>query len=183
MATISSEPKSQLVVHKFLFLFGVNIYIYMHIPYTYAYLYIYIHMHTYVYAHTHIIFFHTMRRTRLSGAVSNNALSRICGLRCPRLWHQTIAGKSISGRSEVCPAKTTQRTVTTMGSNDMVVGEDHLLGSSCQRYYLQTGRWGSIAFGNSPRTGKTLISKPAVLRKYPLVGKIHCTALSSPTHT
>ena len=58
-----------------------------------------------------------------------------------------------------------------MGYNDLVVGEDHMLGPSCQRYNLQTGRCGSIAFGSSPRRGKTLISKPAVLRKYSLVEK------------
>ena len=69
------------------------------------------------------------------------------------------------------PGKSTRSTVTTMGSNDLVVGEDHMLGQSCQRYNWQTGRCGSIAFGSSPRRGKTLISNPAVLRKYPLVEK------------
>ena len=38
------------------------------------------------------------------------------------------------------PGKPTRRTVTTMGSNDLVVGEDHMLGPSCQRYNWQTGR-------------------------------------------
>ena len=56
-----------------------------------------------------------------------------------------------------------------MGSNDLVVGEDHMLGPSCQRYNWQTGRCGSMAFGSSPRRGKTLISNPHGLRKYPLV--------------
>ena len=67
--------------------------------------------------------------------------------------------------------KPTRRAVTTMGSNDLVVGEDHILGPSCQQYNWQSGRCGSIAFGSKPRRGKTLISNPAVLRKYPLVEK------------
>ena len=61
--------------------------------------------------------------------------------------------------------------VTTMGSSDLVVGDNHMFGPSCQRYYWQTSRCGSIAFGNSPRRGKTLISNPTVLRKYPHVEK------------
>ena len=69
------------------------------------------------------------------------------------------------------PGKPTRRAVTMMGSNDLVVGEDHMLGPSCQLYNCQTGRCGLIAFGSSPRRGKTLISNPAVLRKYPLVEK------------
>ena len=56
------------------------------------------------------------------------------------------------------PRKPTRRAVTTIGSNDLVVGEDRMLGPSCQRYNCQTGRCGSIAFGSSPRRGKTLIS-------------------------
>ena len=58
-----------------------------------------------------------------------------------------------------------------MGSNDMVVGEDHMLEPICQRYNWQAGRCGSIAFGSSPTRGKTLIQIPVVLRKYPLVEK------------
>ena len=58
-----------------------------------------------------------------------------------------------------------------MGSNDLVVGEDHMLGPSCQQNNRQTGRCGSIAFGSSPKREKTLISNPAVLRKYPHVEK------------
>ena len=50
-----------------------------------------------------------------------------------------------------------------MGSNDMVVGEDHMLGPSYQRYNWHAGRCGSIAFGSSPRRGKTLISNPHCL--------------------
>ena len=69
------------------------------------------------------------------------------------------------------PGKPTLMAVATMGSNDMVVGEDHMLGPSCQLYNWHTGRCGSIAFGSSPRRGKTLIQNPAVLRKYPLVEK------------
>ena len=35
--------------------------------------------------------------------------------------------------------KPTKREVTTMGSDDLAVGEDHLLGPSCQQYNWQTG--------------------------------------------
>ena len=52
------------------------------------------------------------------------------------------------------PGKSTRKTVTTMASNDLVVGEDHMLGLSCQRYNWQTGRRGSIALGTSPRREK-----------------------------
>ena len=69
------------------------------------------------------------------------------------------------------PGKPTRMAVTTMGSNDLVVGKDDMLGLSCQRYNWQTGRCGSIHFSSSPRRGKTLISNPAVLRKNPLVEK------------
>ena len=55
------------------------------------------------------------------------------------------------------PGKPTRRVVTTMGSNDLVLYEDHILGPSCQRYNLQMGRCGSIAFGSLPRLDKTLI--------------------------
>ena len=58
-----------------------------------------------------------------------------------------------------------------MGSNDLVVGEDHMLGPCSQRHNWQTNRCGSIAFDSSPRRGKTLISNPTVLRKYPHVEK------------
>ena len=67
--------------------------------------------------------------------------------------------------------KPTRRAVTTMGSNDLVVGEDHMLGPSCQQYNWQMGRCGSIAFGSSPRGVKLRFQTPAVLRKYPLVEK------------
>ena len=59
--------------------------------------------------------------------------------------------------------------VTTMGSNVLIVGKDHLVEPSCQRCICQTGMWGSMAFGSSAMGGKTLISSPAVLRKYPFV--------------
>ena len=65
----------------------------------------------------------------------------------------------------------TRRAVTTMGSNDLVVGEDHMLGPSCQRYNWQTGWCGSIVFGRSPRRGKTLISKPRCLVEVSTCGK------------
>ena len=38
------------------------------------------------------------------------------------------------------PEKPYRRAVTTLWSNDLVVGEDHLLGTSCQQYNRQTGR-------------------------------------------
>ena len=68
--------------------------------------------------------------------------------------------------------KPTRRAITTMGSNDLVVGEDHMLGPSCQRYNWQTGRCGSIAFGGSPRRGKTLISNPRCLAEVSTCGKV-----------
>ena len=69
------------------------------------------------------------------------------------------------------PGKFTQRAVTTMGSNDLLVGEVHMLGPSCQRYNWHTGRCGSIAFGSSPRRGKTLISNPRCLAEVSTCGK------------
>ena len=69
------------------------------------------------------------------------------------------------------PGKLTRRAVTTMGSNDLVVGEDHMLGPSCQRYNWQTGRCGSMTFGSSPRRGKTLISNPRCLSEVSTCGK------------
>ena len=69
------------------------------------------------------------------------------------------------------PGKPTRRAVTTMGSNDLVVGEDHMLGPSCQRYNWQTGRCGSMAFGSSPRRGKTLISNPRCLAEVSTRGR------------
>ena len=67
--------------------------------------------------------------------------------------------------------KPTLRAVTTMGSNDLVVGEVHMLGPKCQRYNWHTGRCGSIAFGSSPRRGKTLISNPRCLAEVSTRGK------------
>ena len=49
------------------------------------------------------------------------------------------------------PGRPTRSAISTIGSNDLVVGEDHMLGPSCLRYNWQTGRCGSIAFGSSPR--------------------------------
>ena len=67
--------------------------------------------------------------------------------------------------------KPTRRAATTMESNDLVVGEDHMLGPSCQRYNWHTGRCGSMAFGSSPRRGKTLISNPRYLAEVSTCGK------------
>ena len=69
------------------------------------------------------------------------------------------------------PGKPTRRAVTTMGSNDLVVGEVHMLGQNCQRYNWHTGRCGSIAFGSSHRRGKTLISNPRCLAEVSSRGK------------
>ena len=69
------------------------------------------------------------------------------------------------------PGKPTRRAITTMGSNDLVVGEVHMLGPSCQRYNWHTGRCGSIAFGSSPRRGKTLMSNPRCLAEVSTRGK------------
>ena len=69
------------------------------------------------------------------------------------------------------PGKSARRAVTTMGSNDLVVGEDHMMGPSCQRYNWQTGRCGSINFGSSPRRGKTPISNPCCLAEVSTSGK------------
>ena len=68
------------------------------------------------------------------------------------------------------PGKPTRRVVTIMGSNDLVVGEDHMLGPSFQRYNWQTGRCGSISFGSSPRRWKTLISNPRCLAELSTCG-------------
>ena len=69
------------------------------------------------------------------------------------------------------PGKSTRRAATTMGSIDLVVGEDHMLGPSCQRYSWQTCRCGSIAFGSSPRRGIVLISNPRCLAEVSTCGK------------
>ena len=69
------------------------------------------------------------------------------------------------------PGKPTRRAVITMGSNDLVVAEVHMLGPSCQRYNWHTGRCGSIAVGSSPRRGKTLISNPCCLAEVSTRGK------------
>ena len=69
------------------------------------------------------------------------------------------------------PGKPTRRAVTMMGSNDLVVGEDHMFGPSCQLYNWQTGRCGSMAFGSSPRRGKTLASNPRCLAEESTCGK------------
>ena len=61
------------------------------------------------------------------------------------------------------PGKPTRRTVTTMGSSDFVVGEEHMLGQSYQRNDWQTGRCGSIAFGSSHRRRNNLVSIPRCL--------------------
>ena len=69
------------------------------------------------------------------------------------------------------PGKTTRRAVATMRSNDLVVGEVHMLGPSCQWHNWHTSRCGSIAFGSSPRRWKTLISNPRCLVEVSTRGK------------
>ena len=83
---------------------------------------------------------------------------------------QLLANPHVAG-TWLSHGKPTRRAVTTMGSNDLVVCEDHMLGPSCQRYNLQTGRCGSIAFGISPRRRKTLISTPRCLAEVSTCGK------------
>ena len=62
------------------------------------------------------------------------------------------------------PGKPTRRAVTTLGSSDLVVGLDHMLGPSCQRFNWKTGKCGSIALGSSPRRGKTDFKPPLSCR-------------------
>ena len=69
------------------------------------------------------------------------------------------------------PEKPIRRAVTAMGSNDMAVGDDHMLGPSFQRYDWQTGRRCSITFGSTPWRGKTLISIPRCLAEVSTCGK------------
>ena len=81
----------------------------------------------------------------------------------PRLCHLTFAGKSTCSGSETLPWEAHRKAVATIGSKDLVVGEDDLLEPICQQYDWQIGRCGSIAFGSSPRRGKTLSSDPHCL--------------------
>ena len=74
-------------------------------------------------------------------------------------------------RMWLSPGKPTRRAVTTIGSNVLVVSEDHMLGPSCQWYNWQARRNGSIAFGSSHRRGKTLISNRRCLAKVSTGGK------------
>ena len=102
------------------------------------------------------------------------------GLQCMVVLHASVVHASGSGQLQanphvagpwLSPGKPTRRVVTTMGSNDLVVGEVHMLGPSCQRHNWHTGRCGSIAFGSSPRRGKTLISNPRCLAEVSTRGK------------
>ena len=65
--------------------------------------------------------------------------------------------------------KLSRRAVTTIGSDDLDVSEDHLLGLSCQWYSWQVRLDG---FGSSPRRGKTLISNPRCLAEVSPCGRI-----------
>ena len=56
-------------------------------------------------------------------------------------------------------------------ANKCIVLHSGVLGQSCQRYNWQMGRCGSIAFGSSPRRGKTLISNLRCLAEISTCGK------------
>ena len=66
------------------------------------------------------------------------------GISDASLVHASGIGKLLANPPVACPrfspGKPTQMAVTAMGSNDLVVGEGHLLGPSCQRYNWKTGR-------------------------------------------
>ena len=69
---------------------------------------------------------------------------------CPSVVHASGSGQ-LQANPHVAvlwlsPGKPTRRVVTAVGSSDLVIGEDHMLGQSCQRYNWQTGRCGSIAW-------------------------------------
>ena len=57
----------------------------------------------------------------------------------------------------------TRRAVATLGSNDLVVGEDHMVWPSCLLCNWHTGRWGLMGFGCSSRSGRTVTSNPNCL--------------------
>ena len=82
------------------------------------------------------------------------------------LYHVEVWERSFNMSSNNCYSPI----FTTMGSNDLVVGEDHMAGPT-YRWHTgrQTGRCGTKVSGSSPRRRKTLNSKPADLRKYLLV--------------
>ena len=56
-------------------------------------------------------------------------------LKCPDTYRtgQLQANPPVTGQM-LSPGKPTQRTATMMGSNDLVISEDDLVGPSCQRY-------------------------------------------------
>ena len=83
---------------------------------------------------------------------------------------QLQANPQVAG-PRLSPGKSTRRVATAMGSNNLVIGEDHMLGASFQRYSWQTGRCGSMPFGSSPRRGKTLISNLRCLAEVSTCGK------------
>ena len=122
----------------------------------------YVHIYTCIFIICHFIYIYVLY------IYHNNAL------------HASVVHASGSGQLQanphvagpwLSPGKPTRRAVTTMGSNDLVVGEVHMLGPSCQRYNWHTGRCGSIAFGSSPRRGNTLISNPRCLAEVSTRGK------------
>ena len=83
---------------------------------------------------------------------------------------QLQANPHVSGPL-LSPGKSTSRAVSTIGSNDLVVGEDYMLEPRYRLYNWKTGMCGSIAFGISPRKWKTLISNPRCLAELSTCGK------------
>ena len=68
------------------------------------------------------------------------------------------------------PGKPTQRAITTMGSNDLVVGEDHIWDRVASG--ITDKVWSGVArYPLAAHLGevKLLFQTPVVLRKYPLV--------------
>ena len=113
----------------------------------------------------------------LPKSLINQPISAVISFFCP---DACVVHASGSGQLQANPhvagpwlssGQPTRMAVTTMGSNDLVVGEDNMMGPSCQRYNWHTGRCGSIAFGSSPRRGKTLISYPRCLAEVSTRGK------------
>ena len=79
--------------------------------------------------------------------LSNRQFDFVCGrsgqLELPPFSNASGTGQLQANPPVVTPrlrlGKPTQRIVTTMGSNDLIIGIDHFLGSSFHRYNLQTG--------------------------------------------
>ena len=71
---------------------------------------------------------------------------------CPSVGHasdtrQLQANLPVAG-ARISPGKSIRRAKTAMGSYDLLVGEDNMVGLICQRHNWQRSRCGSIAFGS-----------------------------------